>query len=371
MKSLKLTTIARIIREELAADKAAKDAKKIAYEKEIDALEKRKQELNLSEEEINEMARVPIKYAKGSVDINDAEGFSPREKEKLQAILDFTKTNGPTSIINLANDLFNTRQQAINPLVLKAAAAGILEPAEDSKDRYSKKQATYYGPESTFKRSRGVSDDEDDDTPTNKKLSKTSDAADFFVGGSFDDEEMISGVGSSKEEEPSDEEIAQIEKSTNYSQSSAKQQASEFFLDDANDRLLNKIIAAYKDSKLRIRETHNDGGLSSSDFRKGELNRKDKAISEIDMLIGQYVAKINSIADPEVRKEVLSILAKKLDYINAGGLAKKISKEVGGLEDASSNANIPSFADDILDDEDDDLDNELYERLKRRAGITK
>ena len=98
--------IKSVLTEDAAADKAAQDAKKIAIDKELVALNKKKQELSkgpqstLAEDEIEEMANVAVTYQLADdADISTFTGKKQRILNTMQA------TGEPMSKISVDTEM--------------------------------------------------------------------------------------------------------------------------------------------------------------------------------------------------------------------------------------------------------------------------
>ena len=88
-----------------------------------------------------------------------------------------------------------------------------------------------------------------------------------------------------------------------------------------------------------------------TDFNKAEKARKERSVSGIDDLVSQFVNKVQA-EEPEVQKEIMRMLERKLESVNAVNLFKRISKKIDYTSFTAPKA--PEAPEEIyLDDEDE------------------
>jgi CRISPR/Cas system CSM-associated protein Csm2 small subunit len=81
-------------------------------------------------------------------------------------------------------------------------------------------------------------------------------------------------------------------------------------------------------AKTKIKEIREAEGIGAGDFKKGEIGRKEQALSEIDQVIQTMVDRINAAGDEEVVNEILRLLAFKLNSVGYNKLYSKIERKV-------------------------------------------
>ena len=144
LKKLVREAIKTVLSEDAQADKAAQDAKKVAIDKEIAALNKKKQELakgpqsTLAEEEIEEMANVAVTYQ--LADDADVSTFTG----KKQRILNTMQASGePMSKMAVASEMGYDKQNPINADFMSLVAAGVIVPTgEQAAPRLNRPEPT-------------------------------------------------------------------------------------------------------------------------------------------------------------------------------------------------------------------------------------
>jgi hypothetical protein len=114
-------------------EKAAKDAELNAINKKIAALNAKKSDLasgreEITETNIDEMARISIKYKIGDLSKLDDLSDKVKNSKGVQGIIDYLQSNEEASVAQIAKEKFDRPQQAINPVVQSLVASGVLEP---------------------------------------------------------------------------------------------------------------------------------------------------------------------------------------------------------------------------------------------------
>ena len=134
----------------------------------------------VSESELDEMARISIKYKIGDLSKLDDLSDKVKNSKGVTGIIDYLQANEEASVAEIAKEKFDRPQQAINPVVQSLVASGVLEPVGGTGIATSR----------VDKKTGKVA------PPTTKQ---TLDPEDYFIGsGKFDGPAF----------EPSDEEIA-------------------------------------------------------------------------------------------------------------------------------------------------------------------
>jgi len=305
---------------------------------------------------------------------------SKKAKERIPTIIQAIKDAGKSLTGgDIAAAIGVKGQQPIYSLLLDLEAAGILTAS--NKISINRPSATKYSLPSTpaptpTPSSEEETDEEDIDSEelTPEELDDLDDLADeteysgdesdLFVGGG-DISKIFSPYFSDEESEEPEETPVSTSQTPKYAVTAASK-ATDFFLD--NERLLQRLINTFATTKTRIREEKEDGGVSSSDFNKAEKARKERSISGIDELVSQFVNKIQA-EEPEVQKEIMRMLERKLESVNAVNLFKKISKQINYTSFSTPEA--PETPEEIyLDDEEDDvLDEAILNRFRKIANI--
>ena len=135
---------------------------------------------SVSEGELDEMARISIKYKIGDLSKLDDLSDKVKNSKGVTGIIDYLQANGEASVAEIAKEKFDRPQQAINPVVQSLVASGVLEPVGGTGIAASR----------VDKKTGKVA------PPTTKQ---TLEPEDFFIGkGKFDGPAF----------EPSDEEVA-------------------------------------------------------------------------------------------------------------------------------------------------------------------
>jgi hypothetical protein len=126
------------------------------------------------------------------------------------------------------------------------------------------------------------------------------------------------------EEEPSEDEI---ERAPIIKLDPVSQAAADFTLD--NDRLIQSLINAYKESRVRIGEIREEeGDLSAADYKKALKQSKESAVERLDAKLSELVKRLSAL-EPEVLDKVLSSLSSKFKSVDASNLSKVVSKKLG------------------------------------------
>jgi len=123
-------SIKEILHEDAMADKAAQDAKKVAVDKEIIALQKKKSELSktpLSEKDIKEMARIPKGFRLADPEM-DASSYANKKISKisLESIINYFRDNPGADKKSLQNEFNFVRPQIANAIVNALLDSGVL-----------------------------------------------------------------------------------------------------------------------------------------------------------------------------------------------------------------------------------------------------
>ena len=135
---------------------------------------------SVSEGELDEMARISIKYKIGDLSKLDDLSDKVKNSKGVTGIIDYLQANEEASVAEIAKEKFDRPQQAINPVVQSLVASGVLEPVGGTGIAASR----------VDKKTGKVA------PPTTKQ---TLEPEDFFIGkGKFDGPAF----------EPSDEEVA-------------------------------------------------------------------------------------------------------------------------------------------------------------------
>lgn len=82
----------------------------------------------VEEGEIDEMARISIKYKIGDLSKLDDLSDKVKNSKGVQGIIDYLQTNEEASVAQIAKEKFDRPQQAINPIVQSLVTSGVLEP---------------------------------------------------------------------------------------------------------------------------------------------------------------------------------------------------------------------------------------------------
>ena len=364
MKSKELRKIIReaileVLSEDMSADKAAQDAKKIAIDKEIIALQKTKAELSkktspLAELELDEMARIAKGY-KLTNDNVDTSRFTKRiSGVSLADVIEYFRENPGAEKKSLQAHFNFARPQIANAIVNGLMDAGVL---------------TKLG-----------AGGEEEAPETQAQAPAATDAEDMFIGGSgdplamyFDSKPNADGSEDfNDDEEPTIDDLEPAEKRPSRP-STDKEKAANFTIDDANSRLITSIINNYTTLKSRTRGGGEIGGLSGSDMMKAIRSSKAAAELRFPQKIQQLVDKIKE-QEPSVQKAILDLLTFKFASVKLPSLAKLIAKEL------NLDVKIPVIKSPIEEpvekDEEEAIDEALLAEYKMRklqyyAGIIK
>ena len=136
MKSKELRKIIReaiadVLNEDMGADQAAQNAKKIAIDKEIIALQKTKAELSketspLSEDNVDEMARIPKGYRLTDDNVDTARFTKTISGTSLADVINYFRENPGTDKKALQTQFNFARPQIANAIVNGLMDAGVL-----------------------------------------------------------------------------------------------------------------------------------------------------------------------------------------------------------------------------------------------------
>jgi len=222
----------------------------------------------------------------------------------VNGIIDYIDQNGPKDITTIANEKFNVPQPRIADFARDMIMLGILEPEKEGDIPF-------------FMRPKA---EKSEDEPETYPEDYNDSVKDIDIATS-----LASFPTAEKEKEP---EISNIAPSQLSKTSVAKQAAVDFFMDDRNDRLLQKLINMQSAARTKIKEIREAEGIGAGDFRKGEIGRKEQALSEIDQVIQTMVDRINAAGDEEVVNEILRLLAFKLNSVGYNKLYSKIERKV-------------------------------------------
>ena len=123
--------IAEVLNEDMGADQAAQDAKKIAIDKEIIALQKTKAELSketspLSEDNVDEMARIPKGYRLTDDNVDTARFTKTISGTSLADVINYFRENPGTDKKALQSQFNFARPQIANAIVNGLMDAGVL-----------------------------------------------------------------------------------------------------------------------------------------------------------------------------------------------------------------------------------------------------
>ena len=286
MKSKELRKIIReaiadVLNEDMSADKAAQDAKKIAIDKEIIALQKTKAELGketspLAEDNVDEMARIPKGYRLTDDNVDTARFTKTISGTSLADVINYFRENPGTDKKALQTQFNFARPQIANAIVNGLMDAGVL---------------TKLG-----------AGGEEEEPGVQAQAPAATDAEDMFVGGSdnplamyFDGEPNDDG---SEDFEPEAGEIEKAEPVNTSDVSDADFEASLKYSD------LDRRLAATKSNILKLRKGKTAAG-DISDKPSTELQRlRDLKVSleqRIEALKASsaYVRKISGTPEPE------------------------------------------------------------------------
>ncbi len=261
-------SIQEVIKEDFAADKAAQDAKKIAVDKEIIALQKKKSELSKGPEStLAEMARIAKGFKLADPEM-DASSYANKKISKisLEDIINFFRNNPGAEKIALQREFNFVRPQIANAIVNALLDSGVLVKL-------------------------GAGGEIETPTPTGERTpQQAQDPEDMFMGNTenplsmyFDNEPNNDGTEDfNDEEEPTipDDEIER----TNVQPSSISDDDYEAWMkyDSLNNRL-----EATKSNILKLRR--NKGGVA------GDIS--DKSSTEVERLRALKLSLEDRMAD--------------------------------------------------------------------------
>ncbi len=267
--------------------------------------------LNLEEEEIDEMAAPSVKYEINDISKIDNLKLGTKAIERVKKLATYVDSYGPVSKSEMAAKAFDAplRQQQINDLVDILNSVGIFKVASGSEER-----AKQYAQNYAWSR---LEKEKPEEKPAEKISTKVS-AKDIEAS-------LVSFPKGDGEEEPE----IKAAPSAATTVSPARRAAIEFFYDEKNERLLKKIINTYSASRAKIKEIKEEvGDIDTGDFKKGEISRKEKALSELDQLIQDMADRIKAVGDPEIIDEILKELSFGLNSIGYAKLYGRIEKVV-------------------------------------------
>jgi hypothetical protein len=296
---MKVTELQEIIRnvikealnEDEAADRAAQDAAKVAVQKQLDALNKKKKSLEKNKPapadkpaqdatklavdkkmaalnvkanninkpgidplELDEMANVSVRYQlAGDVNADDFKG------KKNRIITAMKATGEPMAKIDVAGELGYDKQNPINSDFMELVASGVIEPAGEQKAPRLTRPAS---------------------EPT-----KDSDGGDGFVAGDLSDEEVDAMFAKAKASGDDEPEIGDIEKS-DVSAAKMSDEDYEAFMKVSD---LENRLAATKSNILKLKKSKIAAG-DISDKPSDELVRLRDLKASLEKRIGDTVA---------------------------------------------------------------------------------
>jgi hypothetical protein len=263
----------------------------------------------LEEDEVDEAKKGGGKKYKLTTDYAEKIARLPYKDSRkkmvwVNGIIDYIDQNGPKDITTIASEKFNVPQPRIADYARDMIMLGILEPEKEGDIPF-------------FMRPKA---EKPEDQPEENPEDYNDSVKDIDIATS-----LASFPTAEKEKEP---EISNIAPSQLSKTSVAKQAAVDFFMDDRNDRLLQKLINMQSAARTKIKEIREAEGIGAGDFRKGEIGRKEQALSEIDQVIQTMVDRINAAGDEEVVNEILRLLAFKLNSVGYNKLYSKIERKV-------------------------------------------
>jgi archaellum component FlaC len=145
----------------------------------IEAAKKSNKPVSIAENDLDEMARIPIQYKIADLDKLDDLSDKVKNSKSVQGIISYLQDKSQAPVAQIAKDQFDRPQQAINPVIVALTNAGVLDTVGGSGVAASR-----------------VSKSGEVAPPTTKQ---TLEPEDFFIGkGKFDGPAF----------EPSEEEIA-------------------------------------------------------------------------------------------------------------------------------------------------------------------
>jgi len=286
MKSKELRKIIReaiadVLNEDMGADQAAQNAKKIAIDKEIIALQKTKAELSketspLSEDNVDEMARIPKGYRLTDNNVDTARFTKTISGTSLADVINYFKENPGADKKALQTQFNFARPQIANAIVNGLMDAGVL---------------TKLG-----------AGGEEEPAGTQAQAPAATDAEDMFVGGAEDPLSMyFDGEPNADGSEDFEPEEDAIEKAPPVQVGKVSDEDFEASLKYSE---LERRLAATKSNILKLRKGKSAAG-DISDKPSTELQRlRDLKIS-LEQRIADlkassaYVRKLSNTPEPE------------------------------------------------------------------------
>lgn len=251
--------IINILSEDASADKAAQDAKKVAIDKEIVALQKKKSEVakspsSLEEDNVNEMARTP-----NNVKVGDPAKMAIAKKLYSGTwkgdMLDVVEKAGEEGIsqIELAKAVGKTSQPAINPSVNEFLKIGAFALSKSTTPKVADKEETpIEEPENDIEEpTLDTSKEDDEDVEVKDDWEKSED----------EDETP---------EEPKAADIKAVEKSTGGKEYAQK-------LSPEDEEKYSKLRKGIESKVNKLRDISKAKRIESDDFKvlKQIINRDD------------------------------------------------------------------------------------------------
>jgi hypothetical protein len=330
----------------------------------------------LKEAELAEAAKFSVGDESLIQDFFDKTNPSQKMKDRIRSIISVIKdSGGPLTGGKIAAGLGISGQQPIYRLLLDLETAGILSAANMVKvNRASSPRLKQVQPDDldgledeTPQSTTEPTDGEIDDFDVDAGSELSGDETDLFVG-TGELSQILAPYFSDDEEETPEQPEETPEQPVKQYDVTAASKATDFFLD--NDRLLQKLINTYAATRSRVKEDKEDGGLSSSDFNRSEKNRKERSVSQIDTLIDQFVGKIQQ-EDEETQFEIMRMLQRKLESVNATYLFKSIARKMNfDISSLTQNNPLPeSYNVDEEDEVYEELDESIMYRFKKLANI--
>lgn len=268
--------------------------------------------LNLEEDELEEMAAPAVEYEINDLSKVDNLKLSPKALDRAKKLAAYVDAYGPVKKSTIAAKAFDTplSQQQINSLVDLLVGTKVLKIASGSEARAKQYAQSYAWDrlEKAQEKEKAASEPEDTDV---KDIDIDASIASFPKGDGEEEPEIKAAPSAATTVSP------------------ARKAAIEFFYDEKNERLLKKIINTYSASRAKIKEIKEEiGDIGAGDFKKGEIGRKEKALSELDTLIQDMADRIKAVGDPEIIDEILKELSFGLNSIGYTKLYSRIEKMV-------------------------------------------
>jgi hypothetical protein len=277
----------------------------------------------------------PVEFIEG-IDLNEMARqasivkIDPDFREKAKEI----KTGGPISPVKLKDvlDFLEGKTETTGP----AIAAGVGFPGKMPRIYPIYKALLDAG---ALIGTSNEKTEEIPDTPENEE------AAELFYSDVYDK----SSADPEEDEFEKEPEMGSIEKSSVSTLDPITQKATEFTLD--NGDLIQSVIKAYKDSRIRLGALREEeGDLSAADYKKALKQSKEAGVERLQVKLDSLIAKIANL-EPEVQDKVLKTLDYKFRSVNANKLTDIITKKLGRtLEPTNSNDE-----DEILDLDDEEI----------------